>query len=143
MGNELAMSREWDEGRELDWDLQKDLDHCNFHRYMAELNRVYLEESPLWEQDYRPGGIQWADSVSDDPCVFAFLRIGHTSRLLILLNFSDRTVSLRTDHLKEFAKCKPALLLNTRNAEEDAAISKAPGCLPESIDPYTGMLFRL
>ena len=143
MGNELAMSREWDEGRELDWDLQKDPDHCNFHRYMAELNRVYLEESPLWEQDYMPDGIQWEDSVSDDPCVFAFLRIGHTSRLLILLNFSDRTVPFREGFLKEYSTYKPLLLLNTGNIEEAATIPKAPVCLPDSIDPYTGMLFRL
>lgn len=40
MGNELAMFREWDEARELDWDLLQYPAHDAFLRYMTELGLV-------------------------------------------------------------------------------------------------------
>ena len=61
MGNELAMFREWDERREPDWELLKIPAHDSFHRYIGELDRLYLKEKPLWALDHTYDGFKWVD----------------------------------------------------------------------------------
>ena len=41
MGNEMGHFREWDDKRELDWDLLKYPFHDAFQKYFAHLCRVY------------------------------------------------------------------------------------------------------
>ncbi len=90
MGNELAMFREWDEKREPDWDLLKMPAHDSFHRYMAELNRIYLSEPALSALDHTYDGFKWVDCKSDNKCVFGYTRTDGEQTLLALFNFSDK-----------------------------------------------------
>lgn len=76
MGNELAMFREWDEKREPDWDLLKMPAHDSFHRYIGELNRMYLKRKAVWELDHTYDGFKWVDCKCNNKCVFAYTRTG-------------------------------------------------------------------
>jgi len=87
MGNEIGQLREWDETREQDWDILKYPVHDAFHRYIIELNKLYLEHSALWEKDFDNDGFMWIDCHEEGRCIYAYERRSSTERLLIVCKF--------------------------------------------------------
>lgn len=90
MGNEIGQLREWDETREQDWDILKYPVHDAFHRYMMELNKLYLEHSALWEKDFDNDGFMWIDCHEEGRCIYAYERRSSTERLVIVCKFTNR-----------------------------------------------------
>ena len=90
MGNELAHFREWDEKRELDWELLQYPLHDAFRHFAAELNRFYLEHPALWAQDYDREGFEWLECHDEAHCVYAFSRKGDGEEITAVFNLSDR-----------------------------------------------------
>lgn len=74
MGNEFAQFREWDEKRQQDWDLLKYPKHDAFHRFMKELNKLYLEEACLSAWDDDPRGFDWILCGRENEVVYIFQR---------------------------------------------------------------------
>lgn len=89
MGNEIGQLREWDETREQDWDILKYPVHDAFHRYMMELNKLYLEHSALWEKDFDNDGFMWIDCHEEGRCIYAYERRSSTERLVIVCKFTN------------------------------------------------------
>ncbi len=89
MGAEIGQLREWDERREQDWDLLKYPIHDAFHHYMAELNRLYLTHSALWEREEDPASFQWLDCHQETACVYIILRTSHAETMVAGFNFSE------------------------------------------------------
>lgn len=89
MGNEIGQLREWDETREQDWDILKYPVHDAFHRYMMELNKLYLEHSALWEKDFDNDGFMWIDCHEEWRCIYAYERRSSTERLVIVCKFTN------------------------------------------------------
>lgn len=89
MGNEIGQLREWDETREQDWDILKYPVHDAFHRYMMELNKLYLEHSALWEKDFDNDGFVWIDCHEEGRCIYAYERRSSTERLVIVCKFTN------------------------------------------------------
>lgn len=89
MGNEIGQLREWDETREQDWDILKYPVHDAFHRYMMELNKLYLEHSALWEKDFDKDGFMWIDCHEEGRCIYAYERRSSTERLVIVCKFTN------------------------------------------------------
>lgn len=89
MGNEIGQLREWDETREQDWDILKYPVHDAFHRYMMELNKLYLEHSALWEKDFDNDGFMWIDCHEERRCIYAYERRSSTERLVIVCKFTN------------------------------------------------------
>ena len=90
MGNEIGHFREWDEKRELDWNLLTFPAHQDFHRFMKDLNRFYLEHPALSEMDYDTEGFRWIECHAEDQCVYAFERRSKKERIMAVFNFSDK-----------------------------------------------------
>ena len=108
------MFREWDEGREPDWQLLGYDTHRDFFDFITRLNELYLSEPPLWRWDYRREGFEWIDV--GHPAAFAFLRRCETETLLILLNFADEAIKITLP-----ASGRLTLLLDTTAPEETNA----------------------
>ena len=89
MGNEIGQLREWDETREQDWDILKYPVHDAFHRYMMELNKLYLEHSALWEKDFDNDGFMWINCHEEGRCIYAYERRSSTERLVIVCKFTN------------------------------------------------------
>lgn len=89
MGNEIGHFREWDEKREIDWNLLEYAAHRDFHRFMGELNRFYLTHPAFSELDYEAGGFRWVECHAQEKCVYVFERIGKRERIAAAFNFSD------------------------------------------------------
>lgn len=142
MGNEFAQVREWDEKREQDWDLLKYPLHDNFHRFMGNLNRIYLDHPALWAKDYGREGFQWIDCHQEDKCVYAFERMGGKERLAAVFNFSDRE---QTFHMKlENAKKYCVLLDSNAPYQETGATGDMPlpaGGVELALKPYTAIYY--
>ena len=104
MGNEIGHFREWDEKRELDWNLLTFPAHQDFHRFMEDLNHFYLEHPALSELDYDTEGFQWLECHAEEKCVYVFERctkerrnetgksrdqMNRQERIVAAFNFSD------------------------------------------------------
>ena len=139
MGNELAMFREWDEKREPDWDLLKLPAHDSFHRYIGELNRLYLKKKPLWALDHTYDGFRWVDSKIENKCVFGYTRTDGKQTLFAIFNFSGKDAAIAPE-----LDGKVTMLLNTDwepfGGKTKRAIRKS---IPDTIPAFSGMLFLL
>ena len=105
MGNEIGHFREWDEKREVDWNLLTFPAHQDFHRFMVDLNHFYLEHPALSELDYDTEGFQWLECHAEEKCVYVFERctkerrnetgksrdqMNRQERIVAAFNFSDK-----------------------------------------------------
>ncbi|MDR0886876.1 MAG: glycogen-branching enzyme [Clostridiales Family XIII bacterium] len=102
MGNELATFAEWDAKSALPWELLSNPSHGQFHRFMHDLNHVYLHHCALWEDDYARNGFRWLQTrvakCSDDSeserqsidAIFAYERVSANQRVVTVLNLSNQ-----------------------------------------------------
>jgi 1,4-alpha-glucan branching enzyme len=123
MGNELAMLREWDENRQVDWHLTENANHADFLRYITALNRLYCQTPALWSLDHNCEGFKWIENVNENPCVFGYTRTDGSDTILVLLNFSDVSANLSLP--------KMDMIFAT-----DAATT------PDLLPPFGGMVFQ-
>ncbi len=88
MGNELAQFSPWNPEGELDWFLLDYEKHRLLRDYVRELNKLYLRDCCLWNNDSDWGGFQWISRDDCDNSVIAFRRIDRRSREIIaIFNF--------------------------------------------------------
>ncbi len=113
MGNELGMFREWDEKRELDWNLLEYPKHRALYEFIRRLNRIYLDYGALSGRDYDPAGFEWLDCGNSPYAVFAFLRKSDRQEILTVLNFDD--VDLRGYSVTLPGTRQAVLLLDSRD----------------------------
>lgn len=133
MGNELALTREWDERRQLDWESLDDKIHKEFADYCNELNRIYLENDSLWCKDYEQSGFRWISKGYDGKAVLIYEQIGTVKRSVVILNFTNREISLDASSIADLV-----LMLDTLGDE-------GTGCDDTgtiTIKPFQGLLFE-
>jgi len=91
MGAELGQRAEWNANSQVDWSLlQAGPYHIGVHRFVKDLNKLYLEESGLWEADFQQEGFEWIDSLDNQNSVLSFLRRDseRISELAVILNLT-------------------------------------------------------
>ena len=86
MGNELGHFREWDEMRELDWDLLKYPSHDSFHRFISDLNGFYMYSPLLYKDEYSRNCYKWIQADDTEKCVYVYERTYGDERIVIFLN---------------------------------------------------------
>lgn len=137
-----AVSRliDWqgDENREPDWEVVKMPAHDSFHRYIGELNHLYLRKKAVWQLDHAFTGFKWVDCCCDNKCVFGYTRTDGEQILQALLHFSDQEAAVSTE-----IDGKMTLLLNTdwERFGGKTAESVKPS-IPSMLPPFTGILFE-
>ena len=109
MGSELGQLREWTEEQQQDWDILKYPIHDAFYHYMLELNRLYLTEPALYQDDYEQDGFCWVDCHQEAKGIYAMERRAGDSRILILLHMSDEATQTFTFTLPDCGSLKPLL----------------------------------
>lgn len=75
MGQEFAQRNEWNFEKGLDWELLEEKPHAQMAKFTEELNRFYLENSPLWQDDDSWQGFSWISHDDYQQSVIAFRRI--------------------------------------------------------------------
>lgn len=74
MGNELAEFREWDENKELGWNLMQYPVHDAFNRFCRELQHIGGSYRALYDTEYDPRAFRWLDMPGAPDTAFAFAR---------------------------------------------------------------------
>jgi 1,4-alpha-glucan branching enzyme len=85
MGGEFAQWQEWDFNKDLEWEALKAPNHQGVQRFMRDLNRLYQNESALYEDDFNWTGFAWIDANDSDNSVFSFIRNAKSSDEFVMV----------------------------------------------------------
>ncbi len=88
MGGEFAHPWEWDFHVALPWSLLEHAEHRGMQQLVGDLNRVYVQEPAMHRHDFEPEGFHWIDCSDREQSVLAFLRLGGSQKLVVVLNFT-------------------------------------------------------
>jgi len=92
MGGEFGQWREWVHDEELNWQLLEEPPHAGIHRWVNDLNRLYINEKALHQLDCDSGGFEWIDANDVEHSVASFIRKGSgNEQLIVLCNFTPVT----------------------------------------------------
>lgn len=96
MGNEIAEFREWDENKQLGWNLMEYPMHDSFNRYCRHLHKIGLEYRALYDTEYDPRAFRWLDTPGAPATVFAFVRRSADEQQAItcVMNFGLQPVTV-------------------------------------------------
>ncbi len=148
MGNEFGQLREWDEKRQQDWDILSYPIHDAFHRFMKDLNRLYLKHPAFYEKDYEAEGFRWIDCHQEPRCIYAFQRFAKKERILAVFNFSDQE---QKNYKLEITEAKKLTLLLASDSQEYGGVKKynkteiilKNGQAVFNLSPYSAVYYKL
>ncbi len=84
MGGEFAQWQEWNFSTELEWAALDAPNHQGVQRFVQDLNALYRNEPPLYENDFEWTGFEWIDANDSDNSVFSFFRVAKSSDAFIV-----------------------------------------------------------
>ena len=90
MGGEFGQWQEWNFNESLEWAALEAPNHQGVQRSVQDLNRLYQNESALYENDFAESGFEWIDASDTDNNVLSFIRKAESSNefLIIVSNFT-------------------------------------------------------
>ncbi|MCR5107212.1 MAG: 1,4-alpha-glucan branching protein GlgB [Lachnospiraceae bacterium] len=94
MGQDIAEYDEWNEEREVEWDLLQYDDHRQFNDYIRDLLKLYKESPALYERDNETEGFEWINNISANENIIIFLRKSEEETYLCILNFANLVFDL-------------------------------------------------
>ena len=91
MSQEFGQIDEWNEKKQIEWELLKYDIHSKLQGYVKALNTFYLAHPALWEQDNVKDGFEWMNCYSYQENIVAFVRKSYKDdeMLLVVCNFSN------------------------------------------------------
>ncbi|MBO5291650.1 MAG: 1,4-alpha-glucan branching protein GlgB [Lachnospiraceae bacterium] len=91
MGQDLAEYDEWNEERELEWNLLEVEEHRQINDLVKTLNHFYREQPALYAMDDQAEGFEWINGMNAQDCVLTFLRKTKQTKdmLLVVVNFAN------------------------------------------------------
>ena len=88
MGQEFGQVKEWDYKSQLDWNLMDFESHRDLLSFSEKLNKFYVENSPLWQDDDSWSGFSWISNDDYKQSVIAFRRIDDNGdEIIAVCNF--------------------------------------------------------
>ncbi len=88
MGNELGTFSEFDEKKELDWEILKYPVHDSYRRMVRDLNNIYKTYPAFWQYDYQNKGFVWLDADNAEQRIFSYVRFDDKYCYVVVLNMS-------------------------------------------------------
>ena len=86
LGNDMAMYREFDDTRGLDWHLLNYPAHDAFNRFFHDLCQIYKTYKAFHALDYEPSSFRWIDADNYRQSVYIYTRYEEDYCFLIVLN---------------------------------------------------------
>ena len=90
MGGEFGQFIEWNENQSLDWHLLDYELHAKLHRYVRDLNHLYLSSPCLWQADHKRSGFRWINPDDRNASIVSFIRYAEDASdyLIVVCNFT-------------------------------------------------------
>ena len=90
MGNELGQTSEWNDERELDWELLQHAAHNNLQECVRTLNYLYRAEPAMYQNQFEKKGFEWVNTENRKEGILLFKRKGkyRADDLLVVLNMT-------------------------------------------------------
>jgi len=90
MGCEFAQFDEWSEDKSLDWHLLEFEKHQQMQQYVKDLNRLYLDETALWFDDFTSEGFEWINCTDNATSIISLVRKSNQidDTLIAVVNFT-------------------------------------------------------
>jgi 1,4-alpha-glucan branching enzyme len=91
MGGEIGQSSEWNANSEVDWKLlEAGPYHKGVQQLVADLNKLYLAEPGLWQEDFDGAGFEWIDASDAHNSIMSFIRRepDRVSEIVVILNLT-------------------------------------------------------
>ncbi|PKM66181.1 MAG: 1,4-alpha-glucan branching enzyme [Firmicutes bacterium HGW-Firmicutes-2] len=90
MGCEFAQFDEWNENKSLDWHLLEFEKHQQMQQYVKDLNRLYLDETALWFDDFTSAGFEWINCMDHATSIISMVRKSDQidETLIAVVNFT-------------------------------------------------------
>lgn len=91
MGQDIAEFDEWNEDREVQWNLLEYEEHQQINTMMKDLNAFYKAHPALYTLDSHPDGFEWINCISANESTLIFLRKSGKAKetLLVAVNFAN------------------------------------------------------
>lgn len=117
MGNEFAQFDEWAESKSLDWHLLLYDSHKQMHDYVRDLNKLYINESAFWYDDFSEKGFEWINCSDYQESIITFIRKGKDKKdtLVFICNFTPVPRTMHRIGVPYSGKYKE--ILNSDNKE--------------------------
>lgn len=93
MGNEIATFREFDENKQLDWNLLDYPLHEAFLRYFTDLNHLYHSLECLYANEYSHNAFQWIEADNAKQSIYAFYRESEEHIFVCIMNCKQEEYS--------------------------------------------------
>ncbi len=91
MGQDMAEYDEWNENRELEWNLLEVPEHKKLNDMVRSLNQFYKKHPSLYALDDQAEGFEWINNMNAEHCTLSFLRKADNNEdmLLVVVNFAN------------------------------------------------------
>ena len=94
MGCEYGQFREWDYENQLEWFMLDYPKHRELLNYSAAINHFYLQNDPLWLDDFSWNGFRWLVADEADRNLLAYQRFGSKGQSIVcVFNFSGADIT--------------------------------------------------
>lgn len=90
MGCDIGQWDEWNHEKSLDWNLLDYDSHRGAHRWLKDLNTLYVTEPALYEVDFHYSGFDWVDFSDSENSVISFERKSNNASesIVVVCNFT-------------------------------------------------------
>lgn len=90
MGSEFAQFREWDYESGLEWFMIEDFPaHREYQNFVKNLNHFYVDNPPMWNDDYSWDGFKWISADDYTQSIIVFRRIDRKgNEIIVVCNFA-------------------------------------------------------
>jgi len=88
MGCEFGQWDEWDADQSMDWHLEGFGPHKGMRKLITDLNKTYVAEPALYENDYNWEGFRWIDLHDAEQSVLSYIRLADDQNDFIICVFN-------------------------------------------------------
>lgn len=91
MGQDIGEYDEWNEEREVEWELLEVPEHKKLNKMVADLNKMYTTMPALYAKDDSWEGFEWINCITPESCMLSYVRKAEKEEdtLLVVANFAN------------------------------------------------------
>lgn len=91
MGQDIGEYDEFNENREVEWNLLDVAEHAKLNRLIADMNKLYTSRAALYAKDNSWEGFEWINCITPNACMLSYIRKTDKPEdsLVVVANFAN------------------------------------------------------